>query len=88
MISARAKVVAGVVTSILLDVPSGEGKAESLIKAGITNPDVVFGNSIHDAAMLAIAQQAYPVNPTPALLAVCQTEVAGLSFTPRGPCPA
>jgi phosphoserine phosphatase len=28
----------------------------------------VFGNSIHDLAMLEIARCAFPVNPTPALL--------------------
>jgi phosphoserine phosphatase len=67
VISARAQVVGGVITSKLLDVPTGEGKAASLIKAGVAAPDVVFGNSIHDAAMLEIALQAYPVNPTPAL---------------------
>ena len=68
VISARAEVVAGVITSRLIDVPTDEGKARSLAKAGIPAPDVVFGNSIHDAAMLQIAQQAFPVNPTPALL--------------------
>jgi len=70
VISTRAKVVAGVITSELLDVPTGEGKAESLIKAGVAAPDAVFGNSIHDAAMLEIARQAFPVNPTPALLEI------------------
>ena len=52
----------------LLDVPTDEGKVTSLNRAGITAPDAVFGNSIHDAAMLAIARRAFPVNPTPALL--------------------
>jgi phosphoserine phosphatase len=70
VISTRAKVVAGVITSELLDVPTDEGKAESLIKAGVAAPDAVFGNSIHDAAMLEIARQAFPVNPTPALLQI------------------
>jgi phosphoserine phosphatase len=70
VISARIQVVAGVITSKLLDVPTDEGKAESLVKAGVVAPDVVFGNSIHDAAMLAIARQAFPVNPTPALLQI------------------
>ncbi len=68
VISARARVVAGVITSDLVDVPSGEGKAASLIKAGIPAPDAVFGNSIHDAAMLQIARQAFPVNPTRGLV--------------------
>jgi phosphoserine phosphatase len=70
VLSARAAVVGGVITSKLIDVPSGEGKAESLIKTGLASPDVVFGNSIHDAAMLEIARHAYPVNPTPALLQI------------------
>ncbi len=70
VISARAHVAGGVITSKLLDVPTGEGKAESLIKAGVAAPDAVFGNSIHDAAMLEIARQAFPVNPTPALLQI------------------
>ena len=30
--------------------------------------DAVFGNSIHDAAMLAIARRAFPVNPSADLL--------------------
>ena len=70
VISARAAVVGGVITSKLLDVPTDEGKARSLVAAGVASPDVVFGNSIHDAAMLAIARQAFPVNPTPALLQI------------------
>ena len=70
VISARAEVVGGVITSKLIDVPTDEGKARSLIAAGVTSPDVVFGNSIHDAAMLEIARQAFPVNPTPALLQI------------------
>ena len=70
VISARARVAGGVITSELVDVPTDEGKAESLIKAGVAAPDAVFGNSIHDAAMLEIARQACPVNPTPALLQI------------------
>jgi phosphoserine phosphatase len=70
VIAARAQVVNGVITSKLADVPTGEGKASSLVAAGVVAPDVVFGNSIHDAAMLGIARQAYPVNPTPALLQI------------------
>jgi phosphoserine phosphatase len=59
----------GIVTDTLLDVPTDDGKVASLHRAGITTPDAVFGNSVHDAAMLAIARRAFPVNPTPALLA-------------------
>jgi phosphoserine phosphatase len=72
VICARVEVSAGLVTTKLLDVPTGEGKAQSLVRAGVASPDVVFGNSIHDAAMLGIAGQAYPVNPTAALREIAQ----------------
>jgi phosphoserine phosphatase len=76
---------AGIVTDRLLDVPTDQGKAASLARIGITSPDAVFGNSIHDAAMLALARGAnsangsnegcgaFPVNPTPALLELAAT---------------
>ena len=68
VLSARVKVRDGVVTDTILDVPTDEGKVASLARVGVTAPDAVFGNSVHDAAMLAIARRAYPVNPTAALL--------------------
>ena len=58
----------GFATDRLLDVPTDEGKVASLRNAGITAPVAVFGNSIHDAAMLSIAAAAFPVNPSPDLL--------------------
>ena len=64
VIAARADVAGGVVTTRLADVPTGEGKAASLIRAGVQAPDVVFGNSVHDAAMLAIARGPFPINPS------------------------
>ena len=57
----------GMITSDLIDVPTDEGKAASLERVGLPHPDQVYGNSIHDAAMLAIARRAFPINPTPAL---------------------
>lgn len=54
-------------TDRLRDVPTDEGKVAALARAGITAPDAVFGNSVHDAAMLSIARVAFPVNPSPAL---------------------
>ncbi|GAC1419981.1 MAG: hypothetical protein NVSMB62_13400 [Acidobacteriaceae bacterium] len=68
VLSARVSVHEGMVTNILLDVPTDEGKVASLLRSGVTSPDAVFGNSIHDAAMLSIARRAFPVNPTPALV--------------------
>jgi phosphoserine phosphatase len=86
VISARAQVVGGVITSKLIDVPTDEGKAKSLIAAGVVSPDVVFGNSIHDAAMLEIARQAYPVNPTPALVEIASRQGWPI-FYPEGTLP-
>jgi HAD superfamily phosphoserine phosphatase-like hydrolase len=70
VLAAQVKVVDGRITSDLIDVPSGDGKSAALRRAGIERPDAVFGNSIHDAAMLRIAKRAFPVNPTPALLEI------------------
>jgi len=74
VLAARVQVTNGIVTETILDVPTDEGKVASLARAGITRPNAVFGNSVHDAAMLAIARSpkgtsgAFPVNPTPALI--------------------
>jgi phosphoserine phosphatase len=56
-----------VATSTLLDIPSDEGKAAALRRVGVTHPDAVFGNSVHDFAMLQMARMPFPVNPSPAL---------------------
>lgn len=68
VLAARVAEVDGTITDRLLDVPTDEGKVAALRNAGVTAPDAVFGNSVHDAAMLAIARRAFPVNPSPALL--------------------
>ena len=68
VLAAQVAVVEDVITSRLVDVPTDEGKAASLRRAGLVRPDAVFGNSIHDLAMLEIAAHAFPVNPSPALL--------------------
>jgi phosphoserine phosphatase len=54
----------GLATDRLRDVPTDEGKVASLVRVGVTSPDAVFGNSVHDAAMLSIARHAFPVNPS------------------------
>jgi phosphoserine phosphatase len=68
ILAACVQVKDGVVTNVIRDVPTDEGKVTALGRAGVTAPDAVFGNSVHDAAMLAIARRAFPVNPSPALL--------------------
>ena len=70
ILSARVAIVDGRITSTLIDVPTDEGKALSLQRVDRAQPDVVFGNSIHDAAMLALARAPFAVNPTPGLLEI------------------
>jgi phosphoserine phosphatase len=70
VLAARVRVQDGLITSDLIDVPTDEGKAEALQQVGIPRPDSVFGNSIHDVAMMEIAERAFPVNPTPALVEI------------------
>ena len=70
VLAAKVQVKAGVIASELLDVPTDEGKARSLKRVGIPAPDVVFGNSVHDAAMLEMARNPYAVNPTKTLLGI------------------
>lgn len=70
VLAAEVVVKDGIITSEIVAVPTGEAKALALARVGLTRPDAVFGNSIHDLAMMQIAARAYPVNPSPALLEV------------------
>ena len=67
ILAACVKVEDGVVSSRLLAVPTDEGKAVALQGVGILAPDAVFGNSVHDVAMLSIAKHPFAVNPSPEL---------------------
>ena len=63
VLAATAECTKGIVSEKLTRMPSGEGKAVA-IREVIQRPvDAVFGNSIHDAAMLRLAKKAYAVNP-------------------------
>jgi len=68
VLAAQVTVENGLATDKLTDVPTDEGKVASLSRVGVTAPDAVFGNSVHDAAMLSIATGAFPVNPSAELL--------------------
>jgi HAD superfamily hydrolase (TIGR01490 family) len=57
----------GIASGDLVRVPSGEGKAIAIKHFVSDRVDAVFGNSIHDAAMLELASHPYAVNPTPDL---------------------
>jgi len=83
VLAADVRVKDGIITNEIVDVPTDEGKAVALRRVGLTNPDAVFGNSIHDLAMLEMAQNAYPVNPSPALLAAAAKHGWGY-FRPAG----
>ena len=67
ILAAEVRVKDGVITSEIVDVPTDEAKATALRRVGHPHPDAVFGNSIHDLAMLELARCAFPVNPSPAL---------------------
>lgn len=73
ILAARVRVERDIITTEVLDVPTGEGKTLALQNSGIFAPDVVLGNSIHDAAMLRIAKQPFAVNPSPELVRVATT---------------
>ena len=68
VLAVEARVAAGIISSEIVAVPTDEGKVGALARVGITAPDAVFGNSVHDLAMLEIARHAFPVNPSPGLL--------------------
>ena len=68
ILAAEVRVKDDIITSEIVDVPTDAAKAAALRRMGISSPDVVFGNSIHDLDMLEIARRAFPVNPSPALL--------------------
>lgn len=83
VLAAAVGVKDGIITSDIVDIPTGSGKAVSLRRHGIANPDVAFGNSIHDLAMLELAQRAFPVNPSPALIQAA-AERGWAYFRPAG----
>jgi phosphoserine phosphatase len=68
VLAAEVAVNKGLIGNDIVDVPTDEGKAVALRRVGLSRPDAVFGNSIHDLAMLEIAANPFPVNPSPALL--------------------
>ena len=71
VIAAEVKTSNEIITSELVDVPTGPAKAAALRRIGIPHPDCVFGNSLHDLAMLEMAAHPFPVNPSLGLLEEC-----------------
>ena len=64
-----AKVVEqdGRATDQLIRVPSGQGKAVAIREFIADKVDAVFGNSVHDQAMLELATHPFAINPNPDL---------------------
>jgi len=58
----------GFATEKLIRVPTGPGKATAIREIIQRTPDAVFGNSVHDAAMLEVAHHPFAINPNPDLL--------------------
>jgi HAD superfamily phosphoserine phosphatase-like hydrolase len=54
-------------TGRLIRVPTDELKAEAIHQLLPRNPDAVFGNSLHDLAMMEMAKHAFAINPNPDL---------------------
>jgi len=82
ILAAEVRIENGLVTSEILDLPTDQGKADALKRAGLAHPDAAFGNSIHDLAMLRVARHAFPINPSPALMAAAAKSGWGC-FRPR-----
>lgn len=52
-----------VATDRLWRVPTDQAKAEVILEVIARSVDAVFGNSMHDAAMLEMARKAFAINP-------------------------
>jgi phosphoserine phosphatase len=70
VLAGSAAITDGIVTPQLTRMPSGDGKATALRNVVVPRHgrmDAVFGNSIHDSAMLRMAEEGFAVNPNPDL---------------------
>ena len=67
VLAASVNIEGGCATSRLIRVPTDEGKARAVREVIGAVPDAAFGNSLHDAALLEMARQAFAVNPNPDL---------------------
>ena len=67
VLAAEVEIENGKATNRLIQVPTGELKATAIRDHIRHQADAVFGNSVHDAAMLEIAKTPYVVNPNPDL---------------------
>jgi len=75
VLAAAVKSMDGVATDQLIQIPSDEGKRRALRKVLSRKLDTSFGNSIHDVAMLELAEYAFAINPNPDLAAIAKERV-------------
>jgi phosphoserine phosphatase len=71
-------------TGRLIRVPTGDGKATAIRDVIGKTVDVAFGNSVHDAAMLALARRAFAINPNPDLVTIAK-ENSWTIYCPKHP---
>jgi HAD superfamily phosphoserine phosphatase-like hydrolase len=67
VLAAKVELEGGVASNRLVRVPSGHGKPEALREVVGRKIDAAFGNSRWDTEMLAMAENAFAVNPNPDL---------------------
>jgi phosphoserine phosphatase len=83
VVAASVHCPGGVASGRLRRVPTDEDKAVAIRELIGSAVDAAFGNSIHDAAMLALAAHAYAVNPNPDLQQLAQQRGWNVYY-PRG----
>jgi phosphoserine phosphatase len=67
VLAGSAVVKSGAITGELIRLPTGPGKADAIREVIGRAPDCVFGNSVHDADMIAVARNPFAINPNPDL---------------------
>jgi len=72
VVAASVVCKAGTATKELIRVPTGEGKGIAIREIIRRTPDAVFGNSVHDAAMLDLARHPFAINPNPDVVTIAR----------------
>jgi phosphoserine phosphatase len=72
ILAASAEVKDGIITDHLTFLPTGPGKPQAILDVIKQVPDAAFGNSRWDADMLALAKNAFAINPNPDLEKMAQ----------------
>ena len=72
ILAAKVELDGEIGTDRLIRVPSGAGKPQALREVVKKEIDAAFGNSRWDVEMLAMAKQAFAVNPNPDLEAAAR----------------